>query len=237
MISSKKCQQKAIIFARVSTQEQASGHSLDAQVCCTREYCKKKDFEVINEFQSVGNQSQFNKMIKFVERQQEKIVLVAHSVNRLQRVFKEIAILDELIKLDKIEIHYVQDDLIANKEMDGTQKFRYSLNVLLSGDYSKRISERTKRVIQEKLERGEWICKAPFGYKNVIRKKKNDIVVNNKEAIIVDMVFRECWIGGMTYKQIGEKYKISASRVVKILNNPFYYGVMYIKSQNKILSS
>lgn len=65
------------------------------------------------------------------------------------------------------------------------------------------------KLFKDKLERGEWISKAPFGYKHVIRKKKNAIVINNKEAIIVNMIFRECWIG--------EKYKLSASRVVKIL--------------------
>ena len=237
MISSKKCPQKAIIFARVSTPEQTNGHSLDAQIQSGRRYATEKHFEVIKEFiliESLSSGSKkFCEVIDFIKEQQEKIALVIYSTDRLQRIYKEMAMLDELIKLGKIEIHYVKDELIANKEMDGTQKLRYNLNILLARDYSNRISESTKRAIKYKLERGEWISKAPFGYKHVIRKKQNDIVINNKEAIIVNMIFRECWIGGMTYKQIGEKYKLSASRVVKILNNSFYYGVMYVKSHDK----
>lgn len=81
---------------------------LDAQIQSGRKYATEKHFEV-----------------DFIKEQQELIALVVYSTDRLQRVYKKTAMLDELIKLGKIEIHYVKDELIANKEMDGTQKPRY----------------------------------------------------------------------------------------------------------------
>ena len=43
---------KAVIFARVSTQEQEHGHSIDAQLAKLREYCKKNNLEIIEKFGS-----------------------------------------------------------------------------------------------------------------------------------------------------------------------------------------
>lgn len=43
---------KAVIFARVSTQEQAQeGYSIEAQLKNNREYCKKNDLAIIKEFE------------------------------------------------------------------------------------------------------------------------------------------------------------------------------------------
>ena len=40
---------KAVIFARVSTQEQETdGHSIDAQIAKLREYCARNSLEIIN---------------------------------------------------------------------------------------------------------------------------------------------------------------------------------------------
>lgn len=63
---------KAVIFARVSTQEQeADGHSIDAQIAKLREYCNRNDLEVIKEYEVVesstkGEKPEFYKMIEFV---------------------------------------------------------------------------------------------------------------------------------------------------------------------------
>ncbi len=42
---------KAVIFARVFTQEQETdGHSIDAQIAKLREYCVRNSLEVIKEY-------------------------------------------------------------------------------------------------------------------------------------------------------------------------------------------
>ena len=115
--------------------------------------------------------------------------------------------------------------------MDGTQKFRYSLNVLLSGDYSKRISERTKRVIQEKLERGEWICKAPFGYKNItLENGKKDIIIDAEKSLIVKEIF-DLYSAGKSLNNISEKFGLSKNIIDRIVSSTFYCGEMQVNGK------
>ena len=84
---------KAIIFARVSTQEQETdGHSLDVQIAKLREYCNRNNLEVIKEYEIVesstkGERPEFHKMIDFVNEQKGQISLVCDKVDRLQRSF------------------------------------------------------------------------------------------------------------------------------------------------------
>ena len=65
---------KAVIFVRVSSREQKEGYSIDAQLARLRDYCKRKDLEVINEFEVVesstrGERTEFYNMINFIKRQ------------------------------------------------------------------------------------------------------------------------------------------------------------------------
>jgi site-specific DNA recombinase len=77
---------KAVIFARVSTQEQETdGHSIDAQIAKLREYSKRNDLEIIKEFEVVesstrGERPEFYKMIEFVKAQKGQIALVCDKV-------------------------------------------------------------------------------------------------------------------------------------------------------------
>ena len=82
---------KAVIFARVSTQEQETdGHSIDAQIAKLRDYSKKNDLEIIKEYEVVesstrGERPEFYKMIDFVNSQKGQVALVVDKVDRLQR--------------------------------------------------------------------------------------------------------------------------------------------------------
>ncbi|MEX0848759.1 MAG: hypothetical protein WD055_00860 [Candidatus Dependentiae bacterium] len=56
--------------------------------------------------------------------------------------------------------------------------------------YSDAISDNVKRTIEQKLRKGEWPSKAPYGYKNIrISGDKKDIVVDKFEAHIAIKAF------------------------------------------------
>lgn len=85
---------KAVILARVSTDEQEKGYSIDAQLHRLKEYCARKELEVIESFTVVesstrGERKQFHEMMTFVKRQKQCIAVVADKVDRVQRSFKE----------------------------------------------------------------------------------------------------------------------------------------------------
>jgi site-specific DNA recombinase len=78
---------KAVILSRVSTNEQQDGHSIAAQQARLREYCKRKNLDIIKEFKIVesstrGNRKDFYEMLEFAKRQKE-IVAIWHDVNIL----------------------------------------------------------------------------------------------------------------------------------------------------------
>ena len=71
---------KAVIFARVSTQEQEQdGHSIDAQIAKLKEYYVRNSLEVIKEYEVVesstrGERPEFYKMIDFVNAPREGLI-------------------------------------------------------------------------------------------------------------------------------------------------------------------
>src|SRR3989344_5595262 len=106
---------KAIIIARVSTEEQKeAGNSLPAQVARLENYCKNRGFEILQScsFDESAYKIQrdaFDRIVDQILSQKEKIVVCFDKVDRLSRnVFdKRISLLYEKALNDEIEIHFV----------------------------------------------------------------------------------------------------------------------------------
>ena len=65
---------KAVNLARVSTQEQEEGHSINAQIDRLVRYCERKNLQIIKTFEIIesstsGERREFNKMLEFVKTQ------------------------------------------------------------------------------------------------------------------------------------------------------------------------
>ena len=162
---------KAVIFARVSTQEQEQdGHSIDAQIAKLRDYCKKNNLVVIKEFEVVesstkGERPEFNQCLDFIRNQKEKIALICDKVDRLQRSILDIPKLEELRVKEKIVIHFLDIGKLDN-DSNSQQKAFYRMSVVMANSYTDAISDNVKRSILHKLNNGECIKKAPLGYLN-----------------------------------------------------------------------
>ncbi|QED23016.1 recombinase family protein [Candidatus Deianiraea vastatrix] len=228
MTSSKKCPQKAIIFARVSSSTQRNeGYSLNTQVSRLQEYCRQKNLEIVKEFSVVESsktmgQKEFFRMIDFIKKQKTKMILVCDSIDRMHRNFKEISYINELIKSNKLELICIKND-----------NFLYQLNALMSLRYSENLSKKVKIVFQSKLQNGEWIGKAPFGYKNItLENGKKDIVLDEIQASIV-LEILVSFLTGEKLNDISKKFTLSRRVILNILKNPFYCGKMYIKKHDK----
>jgi len=84
---------KTIILARVSTEEQArdNHHSIPAQLKNLREYCERKELEVIAEYEfdesaSKDRRKKFETAIKGFETSKEPLAITVDKVDRFQRV-------------------------------------------------------------------------------------------------------------------------------------------------------
>ncbi len=69
---------------------------------------------------------------------------------------------------DEIELHFVSDGQIITSHISAVEKFQFGISLGLAKYYSDAMSDNVKRAIEQKLRKGEWPAKAPYGYKNII---------------------------------------------------------------------
>ena len=235
---------KAILIARVSTEEQKeAGNSLPAQEARLKKYCQNKGFEILkicsfDESAYKSERSTFDSIIDFILEQKEKVIVCCDKVDRISRNIFDTRI-SELYKKalnDEIEMHFVSDGQIINSKISAVEKFQFSISLGLAKYYSDAISDNVKRAQEQKVRKGEWLSKAPFGYKNIEKADRTkDIIVNEDESYIIQKMFELYATGAFSMqllcKKIKNDYRISWPKgyLGKLLKNPFYYGDMIIK--------
>ncbi|HOW60645.1 MAG TPA: recombinase family protein [Candidatus Moranbacteria bacterium] len=242
---------KAIILARVSTEEQKdAGNSLPAQIHRLKEYCKTKGFAVLEIFsfdESAYKQKrdEFDKAIDLVKKSKDKIVVCFDKVDRFTRnVFdKRVPLLYDLAMQDKIELHFVSDNLVISSNISAAEKFHFGINLGLAKYYSDAISDNVKRAYEQKLRNGEWIGQAYLGYKNItLENEKKHIIIDKDKEFLVLKMFQLYATGKFSMKKLAQEMndrglrsrsgmKMTTSQVHAILRNPFYYGVMRVKGK------
>lgn len=94
--------EQAILWARVSTKEQAEeGYSLDAQIKLLRDYADKNQLKIVKEFvvpeSASGRQErkEFQKMLDYLTNHQNIKHLICEKVDRITRNFKDASKLDD----------------------------------------------------------------------------------------------------------------------------------------------
>ncbi len=242
---------KAVILARVSTSRQEEeGHSLPAQIRKLEEYAKKKDFQVVKVFsfsESAGDKirKKFEEVISYIKKNKDIRVLLCENVDRATRNFKDAVDLDEMRKNEGLEIHFVQDGFFINREATGNQMFMWEAKVFIAKQFLNRLSDDVKRTISEKIQKGDWIGKAPIGYINIINEKGDkSIIPDPARSHLIIKIFQMYATGSSSVQQIKEEMdrlglksntlspkSVSKSQIHAILKNPFYYGVRRIKGQ------
>ena len=127
---------------------------------------------------------------------------------------------------------------LSRSNISAAEKFQFSISLGLAKYYSDAVSDNVKRSIEQKLRKGEWLAKAPYGYKNIINTDKNkDVIVEEYEAHIVRKVFEMYASGIYSMDMLRNRIKVDfgilwgKSFIDKMLKRHFYYGVMEVKEQ------
>jgi site-specific DNA recombinase len=116
-------------------------------------------------------------------------------------------------------------------------EMQFALMEAVARQRSQSISDNIKRVIQAKLKKGEWIGKMPFGYKTVYSASgQKSQVLDPKNSAIVTYMFEAYAKGTESIASLSKKFGLSRSAVLNILQNYFYFGEMFVKSQGKYYS-
>src|SRR3989339_481424 len=110
-------------------------------------------------------------------------------------------------------------------------KFMLSIAFGQSKYYVDNLSENVKRGIRQKLRKGIWPGKAPFGYNNDLR--HHTILPDPEKHKLVKRIFELYATGEYTFEQLIQKFDIRTKTnkimmpgdMQHILKNPFYTGV------------
>src|SRR5581483_6454277 len=189
---------KAILIARVSTEEQReAGNSLPAQVARLEKYCQNKGLEILQSYSFdesayTNDRSEFDRIIDIILDQKEKVAVCCDKVDRLSRnVFdKRISLLYEKALNDELELHFISDCQIITSRISAVEKFNFSISLGLAKYYSDTISDNVKRAMEQKVRKGEWLAKAPFGYKNIRHPDgMADVIVDDYQASLIKKLF------------------------------------------------
>lgn len=229
---------KAIIFARVSSDKQEDNNSLDSQIFNMKKYCTKKNLEIIREpirlveSSTRGEREQFYEMIDFIKKQKEPIALICDAVDRLQRSFKEVPILEELRLSGKLVLHFLRECQILDKKANAAQIMGYQVFVLMAANYANTISDNVKRGFDEKRRNGESLGHVPMGYIT----KEGEVNLDESKAILIKHLFEDYSTGNYSCKELAIKYGklglinkksgklLSNSQIDRMISHPFYYG-------------
>lgn len=237
---------KAVLYARVSSDEQEKqGFSIPAQVKFLKDYAKKNNITIVQEFTESQTAKQagrveFNNMLKFLKSSKDVNIILVEKTDRLYRNFKDYGELGE----EDFEIHLVKENEILGKNASSHQKFIHGIKVLMAKNYIDNLREETMKGMREKAAQGIFPSRAPYGYKNIRNEQgKNDIAVDDLNAPFIKRAFEIYSSGSISLTDTAQQLmdegfcyrsyqkRIPKSALEQMLKNPFYTGVFKFKGE------
>ncbi len=235
---------KAVLFARVSTREQAEeGYSLAAQIRLLKEYAQKNEFVIVKQFivpeSASGKQERkiFKELLAYLQENTSVKAQLWEKVDRSARNFQDSVLLDDWLNEDEErQIHFVKQALIMHKNAKSHEKFMWDIYVATARQYSNNLSEETKKGLNEKAAQGHFPGNHKRGYKTVGDIGHKIWVVNNDkpDAKYIEMGFILYDSGNFTLRTLAKELfsqgwnvngkPISVSELHKLLIDPFYCG-------------
>ncbi len=236
----------AVILSRVSSQDQEDNYSLDAQDDRLFSYCDRCDLKVIGNYRLVesssrGNRPKFQQMLKFIGEQKEPVAIVCDKVDRLQRSFTFVPLLEDWRKQGKIELHFRSDNKVLTQYSCSSDLLQYDMLVIFAKYYAECISENVKRSHERIKHEGRIFTEPPIGYKRTEDNRK-EIVFDEDRAFLVRRLFVEYSTGLYSYAQLRDMAKewgltnktklhkpLGKSQIAQVLANEFYIGIATVQ--------
>src|SRR6185437_13559167 len=145
---------KAVLYARVSTKEQAEeGYSIESQIKLLREYARDRDFEIVREFMDAesaksAGRTQFNEMLHFLRTTTTVKTVLCEKTDRLYRNFSDYVALD--IDQSDTTVILVKEGTILSRDSRSHEKLMHGFIVLLAKNYIDNLTEETAKGMLEK---------------------------------------------------------------------------------------
>ncbi len=233
---------KYYIYARKSTDdEDRQILSIESQINELREYAKKENLFVMEEFveaktAKAPGRAIFNFMLKQIEAGVADGILAWHP-DRLARNSVDGGKIIYLIDVGKIG-----DLRFPTYRFDNSAQGKFMLSIAFgqSKYYIDNLSENVRRGLREKLRRGEWPGIAPVGYLNDY--KLHTIYPDPEKAPFIRKMFELYTSENYTLESMtqevnrwgligGRGKPVCKAQLARMLRNPIYYGVFKYRSE------
>jgi len=199
----------AVIYSRVSTDEQARGYSLKTQIEACQLFASENGFSVLGVFSDdyTGaslDRPELNRLREFIRIQQVETIIV-YDLDRLARKSVYQMLLEEEFHKCGASVEYVLGQYDDSDEGRLQKQIRASI-----AEYEKaKILERSKRGKRGKAKSGFVLVGArpPYGYRVKSEPHKAWLEIDEEEAQIVRMVF-DWYVNGDERRRPLSIYKI-----------------------------
>ncbi len=225
----------AILMARVSSDEQAKGYSLDIQQDKLVNYCHNREINILKIFREDHSAKNFNrpewkKVLQYIKENKGKAhYLYFVSWDRFSRNAPEAYANIGMLKKLGIEVNAIEQPIEFDNPMSKLLLAFYLSFPEVDNDIR---ASKIRSGIHAARKAGRYTCFAPFGYKNGRDEFNKPVLIPNENAQYVRFIFNELASGAtqaVILIQLRKKgCKCSKSGLSKILVNPIYIGYIRV---------
>lgn len=169
--------EQAVLYVRVSSEEQESNTSLDSQERTGKEYAERNDLEIVKVWRGPESawkndskrdtsdrvRRNFNEMLDYVAKNRIKH-LIFDVPDRLTRNEDDKTKVRRLIKERDTVVHFARTNKKLHKYSDNDDFFMFGIEVLMAEKYSADLSKRIRKGMDATVEKGLWCAIPPIGY-------------------------------------------------------------------------
>jgi site-specific DNA recombinase len=233
---------KAVIYCRVSTDEEKQVNALKGQVQEAIAAVHKQKWKLVDQYIDEGRsgtttkkRDEYNRLVS--ELDQNKFdVIVVKSQDRLMRNTKEwYVFVDKLVQAQKKLFFYLD-----NKFYTPDDALITGIKAILAEEFSRDLSKKINNAHKSRQEKGTnvSITSNTWGYNKV----KKEVVINEKEAEIVRLIYQRCIEGKgsriiakeLQTKRIKSRSggKFPEATIRRIIRNPLFKGTAVMNKRH-----
>jgi site-specific DNA recombinase len=229
-------------YTRVSTARQGEGVSLQQQRDAIQNYAQRHSLNISQWFEELETAAKagrpvFSEMVKGLRLGAARGAII-HKIDRSARNLRDWADLGELID-GGVEVHFANEALDLHSRGG---RLSADIQAVVAADYIRNLREETKKGLWGRFKQGLFPMPAPLGYLDNGGGKPKTI--DPATAPLVRKVFELYSTGRYTLRSLSREVHdlglrrrgggiIHPNRLSDILRNPFYVGVIRIKTTNE----
>jgi DNA invertase Pin-like site-specific DNA recombinase len=227
-------------YIRVSGKKQEDGASLPEQKRIIQEYAKTNNLNIIHFYEETKTAAKrgrpfFTQMLENLKQDKAQGVIM-HKIDRSARNLHDWAAIGDLID-NNIAVYFAHESLNLH-ERGG--RLSADIQAVMASDYVRNLRQETLKGVYGRLKEGIFPFPAPVGYQNNGKGKVKTIC--STQGKLIKMLFMLYKTEKYNFDELSKEMekrglrnlkgkKVCKNGISRILNNPFYIGLIKIRGQ------